>query len=491
MTAHEVPSSTRFARSTWIFGRLLGLVVLLAFVSIHVQLDGLIGERGITPAARILELLEGRGDGMWEVPTLAWWTGASDGALHALCVAGEAVGLALLLGVLPGPASLLAAVLYLSLVSIGGGFFSFQWDALLIETCFLAAVLLPWQLVDRASACVEPPRVARWALYLLLFRLMFLSGVVKLASRDPTWASLTALEVHYWTQPLPGPLSWLVHQLPTWVHRASVVLVFVIELALPFAIALGFRGRRVAFAGFSLLMAVIALTGNYGFFNLLTFALAVPLVDDALIARWPWLAERVRSAIDPLPIWRVRARLGAAVLAVVLIALGAVQTIASLGGARGLPSPVVAALDATRPFYLVNGYGLFAVMTTTRREIRVEGSLDGRTWREYGFAHKPGDPTDLPGWSQPYMPRLDWQLWFAALGEYRDSPWLGRFLRRLLEAEPAVLALLEHDPFDGQPPRYVRAVLYDYRFGDVALWWEIDAYWRVERVGPYGPTLRR
>jgi uncharacterized membrane protein YphA (DoxX/SURF4 family) len=491
-SARESPPATaRFARSSWLFGRLLGLVFVLAFGSLHLQLEGLMGERGITPAARILEVLAARGDGFWDVPTLAWWVGASDGALHALCVAGELAGLALLLGVVPGLASLLAALLYLSLVSISGGFLAFQWDALLIEAGALASLILPWQLVHRPSACIEPPRLARWALYLLIFRLMFLSGVVKLASGDASWASLTALEHHYWTQPLPGPLSWPVHQLPSWVHRASTLTVFVIELVLPLAIALGYRGRRAAFVGFALLMGVIALSGNYGFFNLLAFALCVPLVDDGALERVPGLASRVRASALGRPVWRRRMRFGTSALAVALLALGALQTLASLGAGRAVLEPAWPALGAVRPFYLVNGYGLFAVMTVLRREIRVEGSLDGREWREYVFAHKPGDPTELPGLSQPHMPRLDWQLWFAALGGYRDSPWLSRFQRRLLEAEPAVLALLAHDPFDGQPPRYVRAVLYDYRFGDVALWWETDAYWRVERIAPYGPTLQR
>ena len=493
MEGERAQAPPTYARSTWLFGRALGLTFLIAFASFHVQLEGLVGEHGIVPAARLLEALGARGYGFGDAPSLAWWIGADDASLHLVCVLGEAVALALLAGALPGPSSLVAAFLYLSIVSVGGPFMSFQWDALLVESGCLAALVLPWQPFHSPRRLLEPPLVARWALYLLVARLVFLSGVVKLRSGDPAWSSLTALEYHYWTQPLPNPLSWLVHHLPGPFHVASAALTFAIELGLPFAIVFGRAGRRVAFAGFAGLMLVIGVTGNYGFFNLLALALCLPLVDDAILERVTpaRIAAHVASAAGALPSWRTMARRIAAVPAVAIAAIGVLQILVSVGAGARLPEWAVAPLDAVTPYRLVNGYGLFAVMTKERREIRIEGSLDGESWREYRFRFKPADPSEMPREAFFHMPRLDWQMWFAALGSYRQSPWLAELMARLLEAQPDVLALFEDDPFDGRAPRFVRARIADYSFGDLDLLVDEGKWWRVEELGAYTPVFSR
>lgn len=483
------------SKGSYLFGRGLGLVFGVAFVSWHLQQAGLIGERGITPAVEWMRALEARGLGYLDVPTLTWWLGADDGALTAICLLGELASLALLLGAAPGPSALIATLLYLSLRHVGGPFMAFQWDILLVETGWLGAIALPWRALHRPGAITPMPTLARWAIHALMFRLMLLSGAVKLMSGDPVWRGLDALSFHYWTQPLPGPLSWLAHQLPGWVHALGALLTFAVELVLPFAIPLAAAAalsRRDALAGWALrvagvgfigLMGIIALTGNYGFFNLLTIVIALPMLDDAWLARIPKLevgparskpASRAANGLATLP-----------------IGLGALALIFGLGGGPSLPDVAHEALTHARAFHVTSTYGLFARMTTTRREIELEGSLDGETWRAYRFRHKPSDPTELPGWSAPHMPRLDWQMWFAALGDHRQSPWLGRLMRRLLEAEPSVLALFAEDPFDGRPPRYVRARVSDYRFGDWALLLETGRWWRVEPLGPYTPTYGR
>ncbi|MBX3275636.1 MAG: lipase maturation factor family protein [Sandaracinaceae bacterium] len=522
--------SAAYAKSTYLFGRGLGLALLVAFVSWHAQQAGLIGARGITPAAELLEAWRANGLGFADAPTLAWWVGASDGALAAMCWCGELAALLLLLGVLPGPSALAGGALYLSLHTIGGPFMAFQWDLLLIETATLGALVSPWRLFHAPSAVIEPPAFARWAIYALAFRLMFLSGVVKLASGDDAWARLRALDYHYFTQPLPGPLSWPAHQLPAWAHAASTAMVFAVELVLPFAIVLALlatavhaaltRARlpydasdappaepravrvaalvarvalRAAGVGFVGLMLVIALTGNYGFFNLLTIVIALPLFDDAFVERL--LPRRLRERLTPGPramhVGHRVVRLAQCSLLLFVYWLGGLSLAAGLGAGPSLPAALHDDLAAARPYRVANGYGLFAVMTRLRREIRVEGTLDGVEWREYVFAHKPGDPRALPGQSAPHMPRLDWQMWFAALGTARQSPWLHRFMLRLLAAEPSVLALLAEDPFGGRPPRCVRATLWDYRFGDVAHRAEHGAYWVVEELGPFAPPRCR
>ncbi|MCA9609386.1 MAG: lipase maturation factor family protein [Myxococcales bacterium] len=507
-----------YAKSTWLFGRALGLVFLVAFVSWHVQEDGLIGAHGIAPAAELLAQLRERGLGFSDVPTLAWFFGADDAALSAMCFVGELAAFLLLVGVLPGPSALAAAVLYLSLHAIGGPFMAFQWDILLVEAGFLATLVLPWRLWHPPSATIEPPIFARWAIYALAFRLMFLSGVVKLASGDDAWASFTALDYHYFTEPLPNPLSWPVHQLGSGFHRVSTFLVFVAELGAPFGIVVALAARltaggiflatksdaatripraiakhalRVAGVAFIGLMLVIQLTGNYGFFNLLTITISIPLLDDALIERL--VPKRLRGAFGRAAprMWvghRV-VRLAQCSLLLFTYWLGSLALLAGLGLGPELPDALHEDLAAARPYRVANGYGLFAVMTRVRHEIRVEGSMDGVEWREYVFRHKPGDPTALPGVSAPHMPRLDWQMWFAALGTYRQNPWFHRFLVRLLEAEPSVLDLLAEDPFEGARPRFVRARVWDYRFGDVERWRERDEYWVTEELGAWSPTL--
>ena len=274
------------------------------------------------------------------------------------------------------------------------------------------------------------------------------------------------------------------------------MLLFV-ELAMPFCIFGPRRLRFAAGASFVVLELLIMLTGNYNFFNLLTLLLCLALLDDDVLARvlpralCDTLAPR-RIAREPTPggrdagARRIARRLPA-VVAAFLAGIGLAQL---AGMFRGyLAGPVASVLEAVEPFHLVNTYGLFSVMTTERNEIVVEGSNDGRTWSAYEFRYKPGDMKRAPGWMIPHQPRLDWQMWFAALGSYDRNPWFARFLGRLLEGAPAVTALLADDPFAGRPPRYVRALLYRYRFSDPATRAETGQWWTRELTGMYAPAV--
>jgi hypothetical protein len=157
-----------------------------------------------------------------------------------------------------------------------------------------------------------------------------------------------------------------------------------------------------------------------------------------------------------------------------------------------MPSPVAAVDRALAPFRSLNDYGLFRVMTKDRLEIEIQGSDDGVEWKPYAFRWKPGDLARAPGWVQPHMPRLDWQMWFAALGSLRTSPWLAALLERLLEGSAPVVDLLAGNPFPDRPPRTVRAVLYRYRFTTPAARAAGEGYWTREALGPYaGPSSLR
>ena len=474
-----------YTAASALFLRLLGLCYLAAFVSLWLQVDGLIGANGILPVGRLLEWIRGQtgAERYWLAPTLSWLF-PSDAGLHALCGVGTAASIALLLGFVPAPAAALAWVCYLSLSVAGQVFLEYQWDILLTETGLLAIFLAAprrW----RVRTGLSPSPVARFLLVWLLLRVMFSSGVVKLASGDPAWRDLTALQYHYWTQPLPPWTAWFMNLASPSFQKLSCAFLFVAELLAPL---LFFAPRRLRLLGFGLtvlLESLIALTGNYAFFNLLTIALAFLLLDDdAFPRRW---RENARKEAAAKPARWPKAILAPA--AVVLFLASAVPFAATLSLVRRIPRPMIALYQVVAPFRSTGSYGLFAVMTKTRLEIVVEGSDDLVEWRAYEFRWKPGDPKCRPAFVAPHQPRVDWQMWFAALGRFEENPWFAAFLRRLLEGSPAVTRLLEKNPFPDRPPRYVRARAYDYRFTDASERRRTGAWWSREERGAYSPPL--
>lgn len=460
-----------------VFLRALAVVYFIAFASLWGQLDGLIGPGGILPAQAWLDALakQPAGGAWWQAPTLCWIFGAGK-FLHVLCAGGVGLSLLLFLRLAQPLCLLLLWLFYLSLCGAGQVFLGYQWDNLLLETGLLTVFLAPWRLADVERT--EPPLVARWLLGWLLFRLIFMSAYVKLASGDSTWSGLTALTHHYQTQPLPTWIAWHLHQLPVWFHKISCALMFAIEFAAPFLLFGPRRLRHAAVLSLIGLQVLIALTGNYTFFNLLTIALCLLWLDDAWWLRWFRVAPRTPVAAGTLSALRRRA--WQAVL-VVFFAASLIVTLPSLlrlGQWPGWFASTYRFIAASRS---VNSYGLFAVMTTHRPEIIIEGSHDGRTWETYEFKWKPGDLQRRPGFVAPHQPRLDWQLWFAALAYPRYDPWLGPFFRQLGANAPAVTRLLKINPFAKDPPRFLRAVVYDYQFTTPAErrrtghWWKRTA----------------
>jgi hypothetical protein len=469
----------------------VGLVYLAAFASLWVQLDGLFGSRGIAPAARQLaRLREVLGQDAWlERPTLLW-LGAGDAALHALCAGGVALAAATVLGVAPRLALAGLFALYLSLVSAGGIFLSYQWDVLLLETGLLAVLVAPGGLLAFRRGGAPPHPLAIWLPRCLLAKLAFMSGAVKLLSGDPSWRDLSALSYHFETQPIPTWSSWLAHQLPGASLRAATFAALAAELVLPLLIFAGRRARLVACAGLVGLQLLIAATGNYGFFNALALVLCATLLDDRALAGL--LPARLRPAPPAEPAaapapgpWRRIRRAGFTLAACALLALSLLSFVGRLGLAGPLPRALLALQRRLVPFFVANPYGLFAVMTTERPEVEVLGSDDGSTWRPYVFRYKPGPLARAPRFAPLHLPRLDWQLWFAALDRCEASPWLAGLFRRLLEGEPAVLRLLAENPFPERPPRFVRADLWSYRFAAPGQ----PEWWRREPLGRFCPAV--
>lgn len=511
---HE-PSSNWHVNA--LFLRALGAVYFIAFASLAVQVQGLYGSQGILPISDLMGRQTLSVENIWFLPTLFWFN-TSDTLIQLVPILGALFALLLILGIHARIFLIFLFILYLSLVSVGQDFLSFQWDYLLLEVGFIAiflgdSILVLW--------------LYRW----LLFRLMFFSGIVKILSGDPTWRNLTALDYHFETQPLPNIVGFYVHHLPGLVHQFMVAATFIIELVVPFLVFAPRRLRLIAAALFLVLHLQIFLTGNYNFFNLLTMALCILLLDDAAVrtvgravksvvvklapatAR-EWLTARFSQINLKSPISvggrartpRVLRRLGSAV-AILLFILSGFQFLRVFR----VPTPDIVATASVwiSPLRIVNQYGPFAVMTTSRPEIVVEGSNDGVVWREYEFKYKPGNVRRAPPLVEPHQPRLDWQMWFAALGARTSDPnsllpelrsnrallfnllsggadvWFVNFAVRLLEGSPSVLALLDTNPFPDAPPRYVRARLFLYHFADVGAPLAIGTWWTRTEEGVY------
>jgi hypothetical protein len=278
-----------------------------------------------------------------------------------------------------------------------------------------------------------------------------------------------------------------MYQLPMWFQKFSTLFLFVVELALPFLMFGPRRLKQAAAFGTILLEILILLTGNYTFFNLLAIALCLFLLDDQLLSKLEYKPRSPKLA-PRRPRRPLRTnRYASAVLIVFVLSVSLTQLANMFGVAP--PEILRSAISSVSPFGLVNEYGLFAVMTTTRPEISIEGSNDGADWAPYVFRYKPGPPNRAPGWVAPSQPRLDWQMWFAALGSYRDNPWLIRFMQKLLEGSVPVLDLIQENPFGGKPPKFVRAMVYDYRFTTYDERRQTGNWWKRELKGAYFPPV--
>lgn len=451
-----------------LFIRLLALIYLVAFVSLLWQAKGLFGLEGILPIADYFAAIDAAGyEKYLRTPSLLWLS-RSDGMLQALPLAGVLLSLLLLTLKFPRACLLLLYLLYLSLVNAGQQFMQYQWDLLLLEAGFLAFILCLW------------PGLGVWLFRWLLFRFMWLAGWVKIASDDPLWVNWNALSVHFETQPLPTFLAWYADQLPAILLRIGTAFTLIIELVVPFLIFMPRNLRLLAFLCFALLQGAIIITGNYNFFNLLTLALCLFLLDDARLDSWFGGAfSRTREDVPSAP-GLIRRWSGVAIAGFVFT-VSVSQLYLILGG-REPTGWQLKMQQQIEPWHIINPYGVFAVMTRERREIIIEGSLDGTNWEPYYTRFKPDRLDRRPTWATPHQPRLDWQLWFAAM---RDHPpaWLENCLAGLLLGSAPIQSLFEEAPFAGEPPGFVRASLYEYRFTTGEERSETGHWWKRAYVG--------
>jgi lipase maturation factor 1 len=509
----DVRPPTYFWARRW-FLRILGLIYLIAFVSLWVQVDGLVGNNGMSPVGRFLPAVRQQlgPDAYFLLPTLCWFD-SSNAFLYFLCGGGVVLSLLLIFGIAPALLLAVLFVFYLSLTIAGQVFLNFQWDVLLLETGFLSIFLAPWRLWPRdliwwpgAAAPVTAAPVSRAGLFLLkflLFKLVLMSGVVKLTSGDDSWGwlnqsfhwnALTALDYHYWSQPLPTVFGWWADKSPEWFKHFSVAFCLAVEIIVPFFIWAPRRPRLTAAGLIIFLQIIIALTGNYCFFNLLTIALCVLLIDDWFVFRIEGRASPASQELRPPNTESLTYRLCRyAALAVIVVTLP-INTWLIFGAFKPQSRPpgwLAKFYEQLEAFRIVNGYGLFRVMTKDRGEIVIEGSIDGVEWLPYEFKWKPGNVKRAPGWCAPHQPRLDWQMWFAALDAPEQNPWLVGLIVRLLEGSRDVTGLLAQDPFPDKPPNYIRAMFYRYRFTTPEERRHTGAWWKRQELREYLPTISR
>ena len=488
--------------------RLLGVVYLVAFLVAANQLVPLIGHEGLLPADQFLERVVRHfgsvSKAFWNLPTLFLWK-ISDGLLLAVSWLGVGLSLlvvagfanAIVLGVLWG--------LYLSILHVGQLWYSYGWETQLLETGFIALFLCP--LLDmRPFARSAPPVVVLWIYRWLIFRIMLGAGLIKIRG-DDCWRDLTALVYHYETQPVPNPLSRLLHFAPVWFHKLGVLWNHFVELVVPW---FGFWPaflRNPAGLLMASFMGVLIFSGNLSFLNWLTIVPCLACVDDSVWRRVlpEGLVQRAKEAEASRKESRVPVIVGWGYAAVVAVL--------SVAPVRNLVSPQQAMNASFDRLHLVNTYGAFGTVGRERYEIVFEGTeeslgVDSPQWKEYEFKVKPGNPDRRPAVITPYHHRLDWQIWFAAIpavhGDLRTMPrpehypWVLHFIWKLLHNDKGTLSLLANNPFPEKPPKYVRAALYRYRFAPLGSRREGASWWDRERVGLwypasslYTPELRR
>ena len=456
-----------------ILQRGVAAIFLVAFVSAANQFPALLGERGLLPIPSFLRRIRFR-----QSPSLFHWH-YSDRLLLVFAWGGALIAATLVVGLpqlgppwLPMLAFLLLWAGYLSIVNVGQTFTSFGWETLLLEAGFIVAFL--------GSGAVAPPVPVLLFLCWLVFRLEFGAGMIKIRG-GREWRDLTAMEFHHETQPMPGPFSWHAHRLPRWAHRVEVVGNHVVQLGVPWFLFAPQPVASVA-AGLVILSQLwLIVTGNFAWLNWITVVLAFAAVDDrSFRAVLPWLPSPDGAATpEPgsSPLWWVLF-VTAVTAGLVLLSI---RPLVNLFSRRQLMNA------SFNRYHLVNAYGAFGTVTKVRRELIVEGTdaadpHEETGWREYGFRGKPGDPLRRPPQFAPYHLRLDWLLWFLALG-VRDTAWFERYLERLLPGDRAALALLRDDPFPDGPPRWIRVTVWRYRFTTRRERRETGAWWVRTRLG--------
>lgn len=463
--------SWEFALTRLVFQRSLGFIYFIGFLIIVNQFTALLGEKGILPAPAFLKRIE-----FLDSPSLFWFY-FSDPFAKGLGILGLVLSIVAMTGISESVGLWFSVVvwaslwlIYLSFVNIGQTFYGFGWESLLLETGFLAIFL--------GSKDTAPPVIVIWLLRWVLFRLMFGAGMIKLRG-DSCWRDLTCMTYHYETQPMPNPLSWFFHHLPTVVQKGSVLFNHFVELIVPWFYFIPGPVGAVAGAITLVFQLILIFSGNLSWLNYMSMVLCITCFDDSILSK---IVTVGLPQVGSLSLFRQ------GVLALLTLGVGAL----SVRPIQNLISKTQAMNTSFDPLHLVNSYGAFGSVTRERMEVIVQGTTDTQLsavtkWKEYGFKGKPGDVKRMPPLISPYHLRLDWQMWFAAMSPYYYHSWILNFVAKLLEGDPAVQSLLRENPFPESPPKFIRLELYQYHFtkaGDPSGHW-----WKRTRVESYLPPV--
>jgi lipase maturation factor 1 len=491
----------------WIFLRTLGLIYFSAFYSLLFQIDGLIGPQGILPAKDYLAAV-GQSlpevNRFWFAPSL-FWLSASSHMLMVITWLGLIAAICAFLDLWPRLSLFVCFVCFLSFVSSSSDFSSYQSDGMLLEAGFISLFLTPPGFLPGLGVKHPPIRASYFLLLWEWFRIYFESGLVKILSGDPQWRNLTALDDYYQNGPLPSWVGWYLAHLPHWFHIATAAGTLLLEFVIVLMLFFPRRVRLTCFFIVTPWQIGVILTANYTFLNYLVLALGFLLLDDKLLCRF--VPTRARPPANVQPIDNSAATAGDAAppqpsailvhlrnlriaITAVLLTWISYATTAEFIGMFFRPNPLpTAPIEAIEPFRIANEYGLFAVMTRGRYEIEFQGSNDNLNWTPYPFRYKPQALSEPPGIYAPYQPRLDWNLWFASLGDWRQNQIVPNTEEKLLSNDASVLHLFRSNPFPNSPPRYVRAMLWQYWFTSMEEKRRTGNWWRRTLLGQYAPTL--
>jgi hypothetical protein len=462
-----------YSRSRVLFERGLACIYLIAFIGVVNQFVPLLGVHGLMPVPRFVDAVP------FSASPSLFFLRPTDSAFRAAGWLGVVLSVVALSGVVQRRGTIATAtlwaslwVLYLSFVNVGQTFYAFGWESLLLEMGFLT--------IFAGGAATAPPVLLNWIYRWTLFRLMFGAGLIKMRG-DACWRALTCLDVYFETQPIPNPLSWYFHWLPRQVLHGGVAFNHFVELIVPFGYFLPQPFAGIAGLITILFQLTLIASGNLSWLNWLTVVLAIPTLDNRFLA---WLPVS-KAAPAPLPAVHRNLVYG---LAVIVAFLSIAPTVNML-------SPNQAMNMSFNSVHLVNTYGAFGSITKERFEIAIEGSSDESVgaetaWREYTFRGKPTDPSRRPVQIAPYHLRLDWLMWFAAMGSPQNEPWFAPLMEKLLEGDKATLSLFAANPFPDRPPRWLRARLYRYTFTTAAERKATGRWWNRAEAGEYFPVVR-
>ncbi|HJP63647.1 MAG TPA: lipase maturation factor family protein [Mucilaginibacter sp.] len=483
-----MPSATpTYWLTRFVILRVLGVVYALAFLVAINQVIPLIGSNGLLPVGNYLrqvtDALGSTGAGFVRLPSV-FWLWHSDTALLTVSWLGFIVSLVVVAGYANAPLIGLLWFLYMSIVHTGQDWYGYGWEIQLGETGFLAIFLCP--LPDmRPFPRRAPPFIIIVLFRWLTFRIMLGSGLIKFRG-DAVWRNGTALYYHFETQPIPGPLSRWFHFLPHIILKIGVWFNWLAELAAPFFIFWPRVGRHIAGIIIVLLQVMLIFSGNLSFLNWLTIIPALACFDDGFWARiLPGrLVRKAETAAENAEESKA--------MTVTSWVIAAVIAILSIQPVVNLLSPGQVMNTSFDPLDLVNTYGAFGSVGKERLNVVFEGTTDDTTgnkahWKPYIYKYLPVLPDKIPPQIAPYQPHLDWQMWLAAMSTSDQYPWTYNLAWKLLHNDPGAISLFAGNPFPGNPPRYIRAVLYRYKFAKPGN--PRGLYWERHELGEWLPIL--